>query len=159
MTLSTRSVKKTYENVDILIAAHKSAEEIKAENIKLQPHPAASRGGEILQGKRHPDPGQSDPQVTLGVCVRLISCSRADGLSLSRGVIRAFCPKRTDPKGRVGETYGRERKRVSDDLAVDIKDVEKKLEEMKIKDLEIGGMREFKPRARSPSRSMSSASP
>ena len=34
-----------------------------------------------------------------------------------------------------------------DDLAVDIKDVEKKLEEMKIKDLEIGGMREFKPKS------------
>lgn len=37
-------VKKTYENVDMLIAAHKSAQEIKAENIKLSPipiHPGA----------------------------------------------------------------------------------------------------------------------
>jgi TRAP transporter 4TM/12TM fusion protein len=31
------------------------------------------------------------------------------------------------------------------DAEIDIKDVEKKLEEMKIKDLEIGGMREFRP--------------
>jgi len=38
------AVKKTYENLDLLIAAHKSAEEIKAENIKLSPiplHPGA----------------------------------------------------------------------------------------------------------------------
>jgi TRAP transporter TAXI family solute receptor len=37
-------VKKTYENLDVLIAAHKSAQEIKAENIKLSPipiHPGA----------------------------------------------------------------------------------------------------------------------
>lgn len=37
-------VKKTYENLDLLIAAHKSAQEIKAENIKLSPipiHPGA----------------------------------------------------------------------------------------------------------------------
>ena len=40
-----------------------------------------------------------------------------------------------------------EKKKSIDDLAVDIKDVEKKLEEMKIKDLEIGGMREFKPQS------------
>ena len=39
------------------------------------------------------------------------------------------------------------RKKHLNDLAVDIKDVEKKLEEMKIKDLEIGGMREFKPQS------------
>jgi hypothetical protein len=39
-------VKKTYENLDLLIAAHKSAQEIKAENIKLSPipiHPGAAK--------------------------------------------------------------------------------------------------------------------
>ncbi len=40
-----------------------------------------------------------------------------------------------------------EKKPSIDDIAVDIKDVEKKLAEMKIKDLEIGGMREFKPKS------------
>jgi TRAP transporter 4TM/12TM fusion protein len=40
-----------------------------------------------------------------------------------------------------------EKKQSIDDIAVDIKDVEKKLEEMKIKDLEIGGMREFDPKS------------
>lgn len=38
-----------------------------------------------------------------------------------------------------------EEKRNLEEIAVDIKEVEKKLEEMKIKDLEIGGMREFRP--------------
>jgi TRAP transporter 4TM/12TM fusion protein len=40
-----------------------------------------------------------------------------------------------------------EKKPSIDDIAVDIKDVEKKLEAMKIKDLEIGGMREFAPKS------------
>ena len=40
-----------------------------------------------------------------------------------------------------------QQKQSIDDIAVDIKDVEKKLEEMKIKDLEIGGMREFDPKS------------
>jgi len=50
------------------------------------------------------------------------------------------------PSETCRSNYGRQKPSI-DDLAVDIKDVEKKLEEMKIKDLEIGGMREFKPKS------------